>query len=212
MNSKINQVLSKLQTQSDLENGGKINVPHDEKMLAITPDTGKFYNIFLKTANTKNMLEIGTSTGYTTLWFADALITNHKHDCNIITIEENSSKIKRAKDNFKKAGVSKIITIKKGKANEILNKLSKEFSKNSQKFDFIFIDADKEGMIQYFDQVLPLVKTGGIIAADNILYPEKFRPLTEKYSIHVQKQSNVQTVTVPIGNGQEISFKISDNN
>jgi caffeoyl-CoA O-methyltransferase len=210
MNNKIYQVLSKLQKQSQLEEAGKVNVPHDEKMLAITPDTGKFFNIFLKSANTKNMLEIGTSTGYSTLWFADALITNHKHDCSIITIEENSSKIKRAKNNFEKASVSNIITIKKGKAKNVLNDLSKKFSKNSQKFDFVFIDADKENMIKYFDQVLPLVKKGGIIAADNILFPEKFRPLTGKYSKHVQKQTNVQTVTVPIGNGEEISFKISD--
>jgi caffeoyl-CoA O-methyltransferase len=212
MNSKINQVLSKLKKQSELEEVGKVKVSHDEKMLAITPDTGKFFNILLKTANTKNMLEIGTSTGFSTLWFADALITNHNRNCNIITIEENSSKIKRAKDNFEKAGVSNIITIKKGKAEDVLKELSKEFSKNSKKIDFVFIDADKENMIQYFDQVLPLVKKGGIIAADNILYPEKFRPMTEKYSKHVQKQTSVQTVTVPIGNGEEISFKISDNN
>ncbi len=65
-------------------------------------------------------------------------------------------------------------------------------------------------MIQYFDLVFPMVKIGGIIAADNILYPEKFRDRMKKYSKHVLSKPNVQTVTVPIGNGEEISFKIKD--
>ena len=65
-------------------------------------------------------------------------------------------------------------------------------------------------MIQYFDLVFPMVKIGGIIAADNILYPEKFRDGMKKYSKHILSKPNVQTVTVPIGNGEEISFKIKD--
>ena len=86
----------------------------------------------------------------------------------------------------------------------------KNITEDSQKFDFVFLDADKENMIQYFDLVLPMVKSGGIIAADNILYPEKFREDMKKYSKFVASQPNVQSVTVPIGNGEEISFKIND--
>ncbi len=210
MNSKILNILSKLEIQANLENSGKVEVPHDDQMLAITPDTGKFFNIFLKTVKAKRLLEIGTSTGFSTLWFADALVENDNENCKIITIEENPSKIKRAINNFGQAGVSNIIEIRKGTATNILEELSKKHTEDFAKFDFVFIDADKENMIQYFDLVFPMVKIGGIIAADNILYPEKFRDGMKKYSKHVLSKPNVQTVTVPIGNGEEISFKIKD--
>lgn len=210
MNSKIINILSQLEVQANLENSGKVEVPHEDQMLAITPDTGKFFNILLKSTNAKKVLEIGTSTGFSTLWFADALFENYNENCKIISIEKNQSKIKRAISNFEKAGVANIIEIRKGAATYILEELSKKYSKNNEKFDFVFIDADKENVIQYFDLVLPMVKIGGIIAADNILYPEKFREGMKKYSKYVLSKPNVQTVTVPIGNGEEISFKIKD--
>jgi len=210
MNSKILNILSKLEDQANLENSGKVEIPHEDQMLAITSDTGKFFNIFLKTTKAKRLLEIGTSTGFSTLWFADALIENDRENCKIITIEENPSKIKRAINNFEEAGVSNIIELRKGVAVSILEELSKKHTGDLTKFDFVFIDADKENMIQYFDLVLPMVKIGGIIAADNILFPEKFLEGMKKYSKHVKENPNVQTVTVPIGNGEEISFKIKD--
>ncbi len=210
MNAKIKTVLLKLETQSELEKFGKVKIPHDELMLAITKDTGEFFNILLKTSKTKRVLEVGTSTGYSTLWFADALIENWSNNCNILSIEEDPAKINRAQKNFQEAGVSNIIEIRKGKAINILKELLKNITEDSQKFDFVFLDADKENMIQYFDLVLPMVKSGGIIAADNILYPEKFREDMKKYSKFVASQPNVQSVTIPIGNGEEISYKIND--
>ncbi len=92
MNSKILNILSKLEDQANLENSGKVEVPHEDQMLAITPDTGKFFNIFLKTTKAKRLLEIGTSTGFSTLWFADALIENDRENCKIITKEINPIK------------------------------------------------------------------------------------------------------------------------
>ena len=210
MNPKIKTVLLKLETQSDLEKLDKVEIPHDELMLAITKETGEFFNILLKTSKAKRLLEVGTSTGYSTLWFADALLENEKNNCNIITVEENPKKINRAKKNFQEAGVSNIIEIKQGKAINVLKELSNNISDDLQKFDFIFLDADKENMIEYFETVLPLVKPGGIIAADNILYPERFRKDMKKYSEFVSGKPNVQSVTVPIGNGEEISFKLRD--
>lgn len=116
-------------------------------------------------------------------------------------------KIERAKKNFDEAKVNDFIEIRNGDAIEVLSEISQE--KNFQNFfDFVFIDADKERYIQYFDSVLPLVKTGGIIGADNILYPERFQKFTIPYVEHVRKNPKIKSVTIPIDNGEELSLKL----
>ena len=99
-----------------------------------------------------------------------------------------------------------MIEIKEGPAIDLLRQLAKSEKK---KFDFVFLDPDKENMKEYFDIVLPMVRAGGIIAADNMLYPEHFRTEMAKYSRHVRSKRNVQSVTVPIGNGEEITIKLN---
>lgn len=202
MNKKIARVLHSLEKQADYERENYAKIHHDKRMLAITRDTGIFYNTLLRIHKPKKILEIGTSFGYSTLWFADAIAKNSK----IITIEKNPNKIKLAKKNFQKAGVSNRIEIKEGIAKDILIQLGK--SKRSQKsFDFVFIDADKEEYSFYFDICLPLLKKGGIIAADNIIYPKRFKKHIKKYLEHISEIKDIQSITIPIGNGQEISFK-----
>ncbi len=165
-----------------------------------------FYNIMLKSINAKNILEIGTSVGYSGLWFADAVLSNTQSEGQIITIDRVKIKIDNAIQNFKEAEVCSLIKIKEGEARKILREIKEEFSENY--FDFIFIDADKESYIEYFDLCLPLVKKGGIIGADNILFPERFNQLMSDYISYVRKKSNVQSVTVPIDNGEEITIKL----
>ena len=174
-------------------------------MLAITKDTGIFYNVLLKIHKPKKILEIGTSTGYSTLWFADTMTGKNS---KIITIEKNPKKINLARKNFHKSGVSDMIEIKQGMARDVLIQLSKFKKSNTNKyFDFIFIDADKEEYSFYFDICLPMLKKGGIIAADNIIFPRRFQKHIKKYLNHINRITNVESITVPIGNGQEISFK-----
>jgi len=197
---KIKAVLDRLEERSALEEAEKIVVDHDDRMLAISQDTGEFYNILLRGIKAKSILEVGMSTGYSTLWFADAILENGG---KIITIEENQSKISRARKNFEEAGVSNV-EIKEGKALQILQELSKS---NQIPFDFAFIDADKENTIEYFDLILPMIRIGGIIATDNILYPEHFRPGMKKFTDHIKSKPNVQTLTLNLGNGEEISIK-----
>ena len=90
MNRKILDVLSKLDIKANKERAGEVTMDRNERMLAITSDTGMFFNIILKSINAKRVLEIGTSTGYSTLWFADAIKYNDPSNVgnHIITIEE----------------------------------------------------------------------------------------------------------------------------
>lgn len=206
MKEHILIVLKKLEKRSRLEESNQIDVNHDERMLAITEDTGQFYNLFLKAIKAKRVLEIGTSVGYSTIWFADAILEN---DGKIITIEQNSFKISRAESNFKESKVENIIEIIEGQAIQIIKQLADKIKTEQEKFDFVFLDADKELNIEYFDLVLPMVKVGGIIATDNILYPKKFRPIMEKFVNYVKTKPNIQTFTLDLGNGEQLTIKTS---
>ena len=197
MDSRIFRVISRLGRQSEKEERGDSNVKRGQEMLAITADTGLFFSILLKAIKAKRVLEVGTSAGFSTLWLADGI----GRTGSLITIEMDSLKIERARKNFKQAGVDKLIEIKNGSACNVLRTLR-------GKFDFALLDADKENITKYFDLVLPLVRVGGIIAADNMLYPIAFRPIMKKYARHVRRRRNVQSVTVPIGMGEEITIKL----
>jgi len=205
VNDKIQNVLSRLEKDIDYENNHRDEVPSEKRLNCISKNIGTFYNIMLKSINAKKILEIGMSVGYSGLWFADAIMSNTQ-DGQITTIDREQFKIDSATRNFEEAGVSSLIKIRKGEARKILHEIKEEFGENY--FDFIFIDADKESYIEYFDLCLPLVRKGGIIAADNILFPERFNEMMADYLSHVRNNPNVQSVTVPIDNGEEVTIKL----
>lgn len=214
--TRIFQILSQLESQSELERSGKVNISHEDSMLAITNDTGKFLNILLTAINCNRILEIGTSVGYSTLWMALTLVQNKERLYNlersILTVEKSPSKIKRAKKNFEDAGVINLIEIAEGNALDILDHLPEKISNDkiwkNIPFDFVFLDADKENLIRYFELVFPLVRKGGLIVTDNILLPEDYKTSMDEYVNHVRAKKEVQSVTVPIGYGEEISLKL----
>jgi len=205
INEKIQNVLSRLEKDIDYENSHRDEVPSEKRLNCISKNIGTFYNIMLKSIHAKNILEIGMSVGYSGLWFADAIMSNTQ-DGQIITIDREQFKIDSATRNFEEAGVSSLIKIREGEARKILHEIKEEFGENY--FDFIFIDADKESYIEYFDLCLPLVRKGGIIGADNILFPERFNEMMADYLSHVRNNPNVQSVTVPIDNGEEVTIKL----
>jgi len=206
INEKIRNVLSRLEKDIDYENSHRDEVPSEKRLNCISKNIGMFYNIMLKSINAKKILEIGMSVGYSGLWFADAVMSSAQSDGQIITIDREKFKIDKAIQNFEEAGVNSLITIREGEARKILHEIKEEFGENY--FDFIFIDADKESYIEYFDLCLPLVRKGGMICADNILFPERFNEMMADYLSHVRNNPNVQSVTVPIDNGEEITFKL----
>ena len=204
MIESIFHILEELEKQSNLEKSRKVNVSPEDRMLAITKETGELLNMILRVKNARNMLEVGTSTGYSTIWCAEAIL---EKSGKIITIEQNPNKIKRARKNFQKAGVQDAIIIKEGLAMQKLAEL------NAQKeyrgfFDFVLIDADKENIIEYFDLILPMVAIGGLVITDNMLYPEKYKQDMAKFSDYLKRNKNLRTITSPIGNGEEITIRL----
>jgi len=158
-------VISRLDVQSQKERSGKTKVAHGQEMFAITADTGLFFSILLKAIRARRVLEVGTSAGFSTLWLAGAIDKKDK----VITIEMDPRKVERARKNFKEAGVDRMIDIRQGVALDVLHALK-------GKFDFVLLDADKEKIIEYFDLVLPLVRTGAKTRQNKCLFPSSTSP------------------------------------
>lgn len=192
----------RLERRSILEKNRRVDTLPENRMLAITPDTARFYHKLLRGINAKNILELGTSSGYSTLWFVDAILQNTKNP-KVITIEGSPVKVRMAQGNFEAAGVSKFIKIRHGQILDVLQALPKRPA-----FDFVLIDADKENAIKYFDLVLPRLKVGGIIATDNVLLPQRYQKFMRRYTSHIRKNKNVVTGTIPLGYGQEITVRL----
>ena len=155
-----------------------------EEFWNISHQTGNFISMLIKSANIKNVLELGTSNGYSTLWIADALKSTNGH---LTTIEFWEKRQCIARSNIEKCGLSEIVTFKIGQAYDvIMTELQKEC------YDMVFIDANKQEYLSFFQAVHPLLKKGGIILADNVIsHAEKVKPFIEAVSNHSEYQSQV---------------------
>ena len=133
-----------------------------DKEMGVPEADGRLLRILTESIGAKHVVELGTSTGYSGLWFAMAL---RKTDGKLTTYDIDPRRIKIAKENFKKAGVDDIITVVEGDAHEKVKELKGEI-------DLLFLDADKEGYLDYLNKLLPLVRPGGLIVAHNMNRPK----------------------------------------
>jgi len=134
---------------SIMENQRYRNVPQHD---------GRLLRILAETTGAKNVVELGTSTGYSGIWFGLAL---KKTNGKLTTYEIDAERAATARENFKKAGMEELITIVEGDAH-------KEVAKLTGPIDIVFLDADKEGYIDYLTKLLPHIRTGGLVMAHNI--------------------------------------------
>jgi caffeoyl-CoA O-methyltransferase len=124
----------------------------------VPPQDGRYLRIMAESINAKNVVEVGTSTGYSGIWLGMAL---QKTSGKLTTFEIDAQRAATARANFKRAGMADIITLVEGDAHEQVKKLK-------DPIDIIFLDADKEGYIDYLNKLLPLVRPGGLVIAHNI--------------------------------------------
>ena len=156
----------------------------------IDRNTANFLNMLIKIHNSKNVLEIGTSNGYSGIWLADAL----RHTGGkLTTIEFWDKRRPVAMDNFKKCGLDDIIDARIGSALLILDEMRSEVEHGrGELFDLVFVDANKLEYIEYFHRIDPLLKSGGIIAADNtISHAKKVEPYLKALLEHPSYQNQM---------------------
>ena len=130
----------------------------------------------------KNVVEIGTSNGYSGIWICLAL---RKTGGTLTPFEYNEGRAKLARENFKRAGVEKLVTLVPGDAHKNVPKLK-------DPIDILFLDADKAGYVDYLNKLLPLIRAGGLIIAHNI----NPRQADAKFLEAINTNPNLETVLV----------------
>ena len=166
------------------------------RMLNITPDTGRLLWIMIRTAGSSRILEVGTSNAFSTIWLADAA---RETAGRVTTLEMNPNKIALARENLAKAGLADRVDIREGPAATTLRDLPGPF-------DFVFLDADRPSYLTYLELVVPKIVPGGLLVADNVV---SHASELQDYLVRVKSHPALLSVTVPVGNGEEISFKLA---
>ena len=133
-------------------------------MMQVSPEQGQFMAFLVRLTGTRRALEIGTFTGYSALCVAQALPSDGRLVCCDVS-EEWTSVGQRY---WQSAGVSDKIDLKIGPATETLQALREDGEEG--RYDFAFIDADKENYLVYYENVLSLLRTGGVLLIDNVLW------------------------------------------
>lgn len=179
-----------------------------EAGMQISADQGQFMALLLRLLNATRVIEIGTFTGYSALVMAMALPDNGRIVC-CDTSEEWTSIARRY---WKEAGVENRIDLRLAPALDTLDSLIQEGGKNS--YDFAFIDADKVNIPAYYERCLSLVRGGGLIAIDNVLWggsvvnPEKQDEDTvaiRRFNRQLKNDNRVDLSVVPIGDGLSLA-------
>lgn len=166
---------------------------------------GRFLSMISHMIQPKNILEVGTYTGYSALCLVEGLAQGGK----LITIDKNEELEGRVRGYFRQAGVENQIDFRIGDAREIIPTID-------QLFDLVFIDADKESYSLYFDLVLDKVKTGGFIVADNVLWsgkvvepkPDKDTRAIMAFNEKVQQDPRVENLLLPLRDGLMVMRKL----
>ena len=165
---------------------------------------GRILSMFSKLVNPKNILEIGTYTGYSAICIAEGI----SDDGSIDTIDKNEELVDLQNKYFEKSGFRNKIFQHVGSALEIIPTLNK-------KFDLVFIDADKSNYSNYFHLIIDKMNKGGVILSDNVLWSGKvIEPLQKndlstkvllEYNELLKNDSRVETVLLPIRDGLTVS-------
>jgi caffeoyl-CoA O-methyltransferase len=150
------------------------------RSLTVPAEDARLLRVLTEAINAKHVVELGTANGYSGIWFALALQTTGG---KLTTFEIDPQRVKQARENFKRAGVDHLITQVEGDAHQEVTKLIGPV-------DLVFIDADKDGYVDYLNKLLPLVRPGGLVVAHNMRVP----PPDPQYVNAITTNPDLETV------------------
>ena len=181
----------------------------DIKRMQIAVSQCHFLHLIIKTSKIKKILEIGTFTGLSALSMSLAL----PNDGKLIALDKNKETNKIALNFFNKANQKKKIQTIVKPALETL----KDLKEQKQKFDLVFIDADKENYKNYYDQSLDLIDKNGLIIIDNVLQhgevvdnknQDKLTINIREFNYYVNNDKRIENLIIPIGDGLNVCRKL----
>ena len=183
-----------------------------EGLPLVYPDTGALLHALARAGGARRILEIGTAIGYSTLWMATALPA----DGVLITMEYDAGRAARARDHFRAAGYADRISVIAGDATRFLHKVGGPF-------DVIFQDSDKKLYEPMLDRLVELLRPGGLLIADNILwngevipgfvanrkYSEEDTAAIVSFSRRLSADPRLYTSFLQVGDGVSVSVKLT---
>ena len=179
----------------------------DQKKLQISISQAQFLQTLIKISDIKKVLEIGSFTGFSALSMALSL----PDDGSLISLDKNTEFSKKAKTFYDKANVNKITQIIKPAIESL-----KDLENSKRKFDLVFIDADKENYVNYYEKSIELIDKNGLIIIDNVLWHgevadksnnDKFTKIIKDFNKHIKDDNRVTKNILPIGDGLTICIK-----
>jgi len=183
---------------------------HPMAAMQVSPEQGQFMALLIQLLGARKTLEIGTFTGYSSLWVALALPPDGK----VVACDVSEEWTLMARRYWQQAGVMAKIDLHLAPALDTLAKLLASGQANT--FDFAFIDADKENYLNYYEQSLQLVRPGGLIAIDNVLWSgrvadpqvqDKSTVAIRAFNQALHADERISLSLVPIGDGLTLALK-----
>jgi predicted O-methyltransferase YrrM len=168
-------------------------------MLDVGPDVGRLLNLLARVMGARHVVEVGGSSGYSTIWLAEAMAS-----CGgrVTSIEIHPGKAAEQRENLVAAGLLEHVDLVVEDASAVIPRLA-------EPVDLVLIDHWKDLYIREFDLVWPKVRPGGVVVADNILVPEVTRPQMRAYVEHVQAAHGAVSYTIAVGDGLEITHRMA---
>jgi predicted O-methyltransferase YrrM len=204
---RYDYILGMLKSNPVLRKIENTNQDHPQIHMQIAPDQAIFMQFLIQSINAKNILEIGTFQGYSAAAMALAI----PDDGKVISCDHDHRIKEKVTNLWQEAGLDNKIELRIGQALEIMTKLKEQ--ENS--FDFIFIDADKRLVIDYYEMAKKLISPNGIIAVDNVLFncevcedkPSKAASYMHQFNLHLQADKDVIYSLLTISDGLSIIRK-----
>ena len=191
MDINVRKLLQRLEAEGLKHDS--IETQHARKFLNLEPATAELVAILLQIARIRNLLEIGTSNGYSTIWLAATIGPQGGH---VTSIEKDPQKHAMAHENLTAANLLRYVDLQLGDATEVAARLAGPF-------DCLFFDADRISAPQQLEILLPKLSLPGLLLADNaISHPDQIAG----YLARIEKIERVSHTIVPVGKGLSIAY------
>jgi caffeoyl-CoA O-methyltransferase len=210
-NDRLNRYISELFAGEDealrlaREESSRKGLP----AISVNPEEGRFLQLLVRACGVRKAVEIGTLGGYSGIWIARGLAPGGK----LITLEKDTYHAQVAREHFEAGGVEDLIEVRVGNAHQLLAGLAREGP-----FDFIFIDAEKEGYNAYFDWAIENIRVNGVIAAHNAFRggsivgdraDDAYSEIMRTFNQRVAADPRVISTIYPAGDGTLLAVRVS---
>jgi predicted O-methyltransferase YrrM len=190
IDARVRSVLDRLYAEDAAQRAA--NLPSSQRTRNVDREVGRWLHLLARATGARAILEIGSSNGVSTIWFASAVRDNGGH---VTGTEILPQRAEEANANLAAAGLDGVARVVAGDARETLSTLV-------DPLDLVFIDAEKDDYVSHLLAVIDAVRRGGIILADNVISHD-----LRAYQGLLRERDDVETVTIPLARGIEFTLK-----